>query len=202
MKLLQAAIRKGAWAFSVASILFVFGAYALVLYPDADNVAARIQSVVVMFVNGSGNAAPVTASAPLPVTPANSAAAPLYVRSAGSTGLDYSANMPTPPNVGANFAASGPYANYVLVDMLPATPTRVAWHFQNASGFDCVLAFDDGTAASGAAPVNASMEPIDPSPRGAAHQGGGDGDSDFKGRIQVYCSGALVGNPYVMLNQR
>ena len=194
MKLLQAAIRKGAWAFSVASILFVFGAYALVLYPDADNVAAGIHSVVLMFVNGSGNATP--------VSPANSGAAPLYVRSAGSTGLDYSANKPTPPNVGANFAASGPYASYVLVDTLPATPTRAAWHFQNASGLECVLAFDDGTAASGAAPVNASMEPIDPSPRGAAFQGGGEGDSDFKGRIQVYCSGALTGNAYVMLNQR
>src|SRR6202008_942040 len=37
------------------------------------------------------------------------------VFSAGWPGLDYSASKPTLPNIGAAFANSGPYANYVLV---------------------------------------------------------------------------------------
>ena len=52
-------------------------------------------------------------------TPSNTSAAPLYVSTAGTTGLDYSANKPTLPNVGANFAASGPYASYVLIATVP-----------------------------------------------------------------------------------
>lgn len=93
MKFLQVMVRKSAWTFSAASILFVFGAYALVAYPDADNTAASIHSVVLMWLNGSGNAQPASAANPLPVssayattaspTPTIGAPAPLSVDAHG-----------------------------------------------------------------------------------------------------------------------
>jgi len=54
--------------------------------------------------------------------------------STGSTGLDYSANKPTTPNVGANFGTTGVYANYVLIATVPANPSRFSIDVENTSG--------------------------------------------------------------------
>lgn len=111
------------------------------------------------------------------------------VVSAGSTGLDYSVNQPTLPNVGANFAASGPYASYVLLATVPASATRNNIEILNPSGAQIVLVLDDGTRASGSAPANASIVPLGGG-SGAGAQGGSWSDQTFKGRVQIYALSA------------
>jgi hypothetical protein len=73
----------------------------------------------------------------------------------------------------------------VLVDTLAASATRLYWGVQNTSGAQIALVFDDGTAASGAAPANATIYSLGGG-GAAGSQGGGDGDTYFKGRVQVY----------------
>ena len=107
------------------------------------------------------------------------------VGTAGSTGLDDSANKPTLPNVGANFAASGPYAGYVLIAAVPASPTRLNVDIENTSGAQIAVVRDDGTAAAGAAPVNASVFAL-AGGSGAGAQGGAWSSDRFKGRLQIY----------------
>jgi hypothetical protein len=111
----------------------------------------------------------------------------------GSTGSDASANKPTLPNVGANFGGSGPYANYVLITTLAASPTRNNVDIENNSGAQIAIIRDDGTAVGGAAPVNASVFAL-AGGASAGSQGGAWSSMTFKGRIQVYAlsSGAQV----------
>ena len=103
----------------------------------------------------------------------------------GTTGLDYSANKPTLPNVGQPFGNTGPYANYVLVATVPASPTRTNVDIENASGAQIAVVRDDGTAASNAAPNNATVFPIGGGVSAGA-QGGGWSNQTFKGRLQIY----------------
>ncbi|HDR9132617.1 TPA: hypothetical protein QDA91_003754 [Burkholderia vietnamiensis] len=103
----------------------------------------------------------------------------------GSSGTDYSSNKPTIPNVGAAFGASGPYANYVLVATVPASPTRNNIEVDNLSGGQIVVIRDDGTAATGSAPSNATVKSYAPGSTAGA-QGGSWSSQTFKGRIQVY----------------
>lgn len=105
--------------------------------------------------------------------------------SGGSAGNDYSANTPAIPNVGANFAASGPYANYVLVATVPAQPGRYAVNVENTSGAQIAVVIDDGTAPTGTSPLNATVFAL---AGGAAvgAQGGSWTSQTFKGRVQVY----------------
>jgi len=107
----------------------------------------------------------------------------------GSTGLDLSANKPTLPNVGAAFAASGPYASYVLVATVPASATRANVDIENLSGAQIAIVRDDGTAAGGAAPVNASIFSL-AGGAAAGQQGGSWASSTFKGRLQIYAASA------------
>lgn len=115
------------------------------------------------------------------------------VVSAGSTGLDYSANKPILPNVGAAFAASGPYASYVLIATVPASPTRNNVDVENISGAQIAVVRDDGTAGSGAAPANASVFALGGGSAAGA-QGGSWSSQTFKGRLQIYApsSSAIV----------
>lgn len=113
----------------------------------------------------------------------------------GSNGADYSANTPTLPNVGSNFAASGPYASYVLLKTIPANLTRNCVYVMNTSGVQIAVVTDDGTAASGAAPVNGGVFAL----AGGSGTGAQGGTTDlqfcaFKGRVQLYAasSGAQV----------
>jgi hypothetical protein len=107
------------------------------------------------------------------------------VTQSGSTGSDYSANSPALPNVGANFAASGPYASYVLVATVPAAPSRNSVDVENTSGNQIAIVRDDGTAASGAAPNHASVFTLAGGSAVGA-QGGSYVSGTFKGRLQIY----------------
>ena len=116
---------------------------------------------------------------------------------AGSTGTDYSPNKPALPNVGANFPNSGPFANYVLLETMPANPNRALFEISNTSGAQCVFITDDGTAASGAQPANASLDILGGGPS-AFTQGGAYSSNTFKGRVQLY---ALTSSNYIKMKQ-
>jgi hypothetical protein len=107
------------------------------------------------------------------------------VVSAGSTGQDHSANQPALPVVGQPFGGSGPYAGYVLVATVPASPTRNNVDIENTSGAQIAVMRDDGTAASGAAPNNASVFALGGGSAAGA-QGGAWSSTTFKGRLQIY----------------
>ena len=103
---------------------------------------------------------------------------------AGSTGRDYSAGTPTLPAIGANFGTSGPYANYYLTATI-AAGARFNVDVENVSGSQIAVLRDDGTAAAGAAPANASVFALGGG-SGVGSQGGSYTSSTFKGRLQVY----------------
>lgn len=105
--------------------------------------------------------------------------------SPGSTGVDYSANAPAIPAVGASFAASGPYASYVLIKTIPALSTRANVDVENTSGAQILVIRDDGTAAAGSAPANASLIPLSTT-GSAGQQGGSWASTTFRGRLQIY----------------
>jgi len=127
--------------------------------------------------NAGSCAGPVSSANPVPV-----AVQPAF---AGSTGLDFSANPPALPNVGANFAASGPYANYVLVGGAPANASRFSIDVENTSGSQIAVVLDDGAAAVGSPPNNASVMALSGGGSIGA-QGGSWVSSVEKGRVQVY----------------
>lgn len=110
---------------------------------------------------------------------------PIPVGFSGTAGVDYSANKPTLPNVGANFAAAGPYASYVLIATVPANSARFGIDIENTSGAQIVIVRDDGTAASASAPVNASVFVL-AGGSGVGSQGGAWSSQTFKGRLQIY----------------
>lgn len=118
---------------------------------------------------------------------------PMPVLPPASTGLDFSANQPTLPAVGAVFSTTGPYANYVLIATVPASPTRANVDVENISGGQIVVVRDDGTAVSGAAPNNASLFVLGGGTAAGA-QGGSWSSTTFKGRLQIYApsSSAIV----------
>ncbi|WP_143016606.1 hypothetical protein [Paraburkholderia phenazinium] len=107
------------------------------------------------------------------------------VVSAGSVGQDHSANQPALPVVGQPFAAAGPYASYVLIATVPASPSRNNVDIENTSGAQIAVVRDDGTAASGAAPANASVFALGGGSAAGA-QGGAWSSQTFKGRLQIY----------------
>jgi hypothetical protein len=111
---------------------------------------------------------------------------------AGSTGLDFSANIPTLPNVGAGFAASGPYASYVLIKTV-AAGVRNNIDIENISGAQIAIIRDDGTASAGSAPANASVFAL-AGGGGVGQQGGSWSSQTFRGRLQIYAasSSAIV----------
>ena len=130
MKHVNAALRGLAWAFSVASILFVGAVWALVRYPDADNTAAYVDSIVVKFLNASGNAVAVSAANPEPVTVTNAASITIgaeYLKDAGGVNLaavDASGRvaMQLPPNAAQE--AGGNLAS-IATDLTPFTYTNI-----------------------------------------------------------------------------
>ncbi len=109
---------------------------------------------------------------------------PLPIVYAGTTGIDHSANPPATPNVGNNFGASGPYANYVLITTIPTNPTRHNIDIENASGSQIVVVRDNGITPWGLPPLNATLFPL--SGTTAYSQGGAWSSQTFKGRLQIY----------------
>lgn len=117
----------------------------------------------------------------------------------GSWGKDYSVNAPTLPNVGSNFAASGPYASYVLVKTVPGDDNRANVDIENTSGGQIVVIRDDGTAVTGAAPTHASVFSL-AAGAGVGQQGGAWGSQTFKGRLQVYADASNTGPISIMVD--
>lgn len=107
------------------------------------------------------------------------------VAPAGSNGRDYSGNQPTLPNVGGAFGSTGPYANYVLVAIVPASAARFNIDVENTSGAQIAIVRDDGTAANGSTPMNASVFALGGGSAVGA-QGGSWSSQTFKGRVQIY----------------
>lgn len=99
--------------------------------------------------------------------------------------LDFSANKPALPNVGAAFGATGPYANYVLVATVPASVTRNNVDIENISGAQVAVVRDDGSAAPGSPPANASVFSL-AGGTAAGAPGGVWSSNTFKGRLQIY----------------
>ena len=111
---------------------------------------------------------------------------PGHVRQAGTTGVDYSANKPSIPNVGASFGSTGPYANYVLIATVPANAFRNTLDIENTSGAQIAIVRDDGGAATGSTPANASVFALGPGSATVGAQGGSYVSQTFKGRAQIY----------------
>ena len=109
----------------------------------------------------------------------------------GSSGNDFSLNKPAIPNVGAGFGATGTYANYVYLGALPASSTRNEVEVINTSGAQVVLVLDDGLAATGTAPSNASVFALSAG-SGVGSQGGAWQSAIFKGRVQFYALSATA----------
>lgn len=103
----------------------------------------------------------------------------------GSAGQDFSVNAPALPAVGSNFAASGPYANYLLIRTVAANPARNNLDIENNSGSQIAILRDDGSAAPGSAPANASIFAL-AGGAGIGSQGGSWSTTTFKGRTQIY----------------
>ncbi|MGA2491846.1 MAG: hypothetical protein ABSF67_02720 [Roseiarcus sp.] len=141
---------------------------------------------------GSPSSPPVVLTAPISPSAAintDGGALAHVTNTPGSAGVDYSANKPTLPNVGANFGATGIYANYVLIAAVPANPSRNEIEVENTSGAQIVIILDDGTAASGAQPNNATIKAY-AGGASAGAQGGSWSSQAFKGRAQVYAPSA------------
>lgn len=113
----------------------------------------------------------------------------LKVTQAGSTGKDWSANKPALPNIGSNFGATGPYANYALIATVPANASRNSIDIENNSGAQIAVLLDDGTAASGTAPANASVFALGGGASAGA-QGGSWVSQWEKGRVQIFAPSA------------
>lgn len=99
--------------------------------------------------------------------------------------LDFSANKPVLPGIGLAFGADGPYANYVLVATVPVSAVRKEVDIENTSGAQIAVVLDDGAAATGIAPTNASVFALVGGSTSGA-QGGAWSSTSFKGRIQIY----------------
>jgi hypothetical protein len=125
---------------------------------------------------------------------------PVPILSSGSAGLDFSGSLkPVLPNVGAAFAASGPYASYVLIATVPASPTRNNVDIENITGAQIAIIRDDGTATNGAAPNNASIFSLGGG-SGSGAQGGSWSNATFKGRLQIYAPTSTTIAPAVMVD--
>ena len=105
----------------------------------------------------------------------------------GGTGVNWSANSPAFPNIGATWPASGPYSGWVLIATVPANPSRTAIEVRNGTAAVVAVMRDNGTAAASAAPVQPSVFGLSAA-AAAGGQGGNWASLTFKGRIQVYAS--------------
>ena len=115
------------------------------------------------------------------------------VQSAGSTGIDYSANQPTLPNLGSNFAASGPYASYALLKTIPANLARNCIDIENVSGAQIAVVIDDGTATTGNALSNPSVFALSGAGTSVSGQQGGSWTSTTeKGRVQIFAASSAA----------
>ncbi len=98
---------------------------------------------------------------------------------------DFSSAQPALPNIGQAFAASGPYASFVLVATVPAQLGRHAVEIQNNSTGTIAIIRDDGTAGKNQVPMDASVIALGPAASAGA-QGPSYYSQTCSGRYQVY----------------
>jgi hypothetical protein len=111
----------------------------------------------------------------------------------GSVGADFSSttnHTALPSAIGATigtstYGGSGPFTGYILVASAAANATRANIDIENISGSQVVVVRDDGTAATGSAPVNASWFLLAGGGTGPS-QGGAWSSTTFRGRIQLW----------------
>jgi hypothetical protein len=103
----------------------------------------------------------------------------------GSTGSNVSANAPTWPRIGNNFATGGLFPSWVLLTTVPANQSRCKVTVDNQSNDQILCLRDDGTAATGAAPVNPTGFTINPK-ASAGPEGGHFESTTFRGRLQIF----------------
>jgi hypothetical protein len=112
----------------------------------------------------------------------------LVVAPAGSAGHDFSANAPALPNVtttlGTAFGGSTAMSSWVLLATIPAA-MRNGVRISAPGGQRVAYIEDDGTAAVNAAPVNASLDFVDPG-SGLYTQGGDQVLVGHVGRFSIY----------------
>jgi hypothetical protein len=122
----------------------------------------------------------------------------------GSVGADFSSNAnhtALPAAVGATigtstYGGSGPFAAYVLVASAAANASRANIDVENVSGSQVVVVRDDGTAAAGSAPVNASWFLLAGGGTGPS-QGGAWSSTTFRGRVQLWMASVPTYSPSV-----
>ena len=95
----------------------------------------------------------------------------------------------TLPAIGANFAASGPYASYVWLKTIPADAARMELAATNVRTSVALLILDDGTTAVGSVPIRGTATTSALSAAPVAGGAGGVFTEKFQGRVQCY--GAL-----------
>jgi hypothetical protein len=123
----------------------------------------------------------------------------------GSVGADFSSttnHTALPSAVGATigtstYGGSGPFAAYILVASAAANASRANIDVENISGSTVVVVRDDGTAATGSAPVNASWFLLAGGGTGPS-QGGAWSSTTFRGRIQLWMATVPTYPPTVM----
>jgi hypothetical protein len=123
----------------------------------------------------------------------------------GSVGADFSASTnhtALPAVVGttigtSTYGGSGPFSAYILVGSVPANASRANIDIENIAGATVVVVRDDGTAAAGSAPVNASWFLLAGGGTGPS-QGGSWSSTTFRGRIQLWMASVPTYAPTVM----
>jgi hypothetical protein len=165
---------------STASYIIHNSTGKLVDLTDSDNNPVWIGSTTVVSLTDGGYQTAVNVFGSANVIPVGTGSS-----ITGPIGADYSANKPTLPNVGSNFAASGPYASYFLIATVPANISRNCIDIENNSGAQIAVIVDDGTASTGSIPNNATLFSI-AGGTGVGSQGGSWISNFEKGRIQVY----------------
>jgi hypothetical protein len=103
-----------------------------------------------------------------------------------------STNAVTIPAIGAAFAASGPYASFVLLTTIPADEGRQLVQVQNLSTGLVAIVLDDGTTAVGAVPAAGKATVMSLSAAASAGGAGGTYQDKFQGRVQVYALSAAA----------
>jgi hypothetical protein len=98
----------------------------------------------------------------------------------------YSNPSPTLPAIGANFAASGPYASYVLLTTISADAARMELTAENLSTSVAVMIFDDGSTPVGTVPPAGTATTMALAAAAVAGAPGGTFSEKFQGRVSVY----------------
>lgn len=120
---------------------------------------------------------------------------------ADADAADFSVAKPTIPAVGADFAASGPFASYTLAATVPANAGRVNIAIENNSAGRCAIVIDDGATASGKNIPLALSSVFALEAGGAGQQGGNWTSSREKGRVQVYVPSGTAATAQIFIRE-